>query len=47
MMGIRYIDWGLQNEYDEEGNEILPRPPGDPVDEERFAAWKEGRTGFP
>lgn len=45
--GGRYIDWALQNEYDEDGNEILPRPKGDPQDEERFLAWKEGRTGFP
>ena len=46
---IRFIDWGLQNQYDEEGNEITPRPtkPGDEEDEERFAAWREGRTGFP
>lgn len=43
----RYVDWALQNEYDEDGNEILPRPKGDPKDEERFLAWKEGRTGFP
>jgi cryptochrome len=43
----RYIDWKLQNQYDEEGNEILPRPKEDEVDEERFLAWKEGRTGFP
>lgn len=43
----RFIDWGLQNQYDSEGKEIEPRPRGDEVDEERFAAWKEGRTGFP
>ncbi|ORY31961.1 FAD binding domain of DNA photolyase-domain-containing protein [Naematelia encephala] len=43
----RYIDWGLQNQYDPSGHEILPRPRGDLVDEERFEAWKEGRTGFP
>lgn len=43
----RYIDWKLQNQYDGDGNEILPRPRGDDVDEERFMAWKEGRTGFP
>lgn len=47
--GTRFIDWGLQNQYDEDGNEITPRPtkPGDEEDEERFAAWREGRTGFP
>jgi hypothetical protein len=43
----RFIDWGLQNQYDEEGKEIRPRPRGDEEDEERFAAWREGRTGFP
>ncbi|KAK4686103.1 cryptochrome, partial [Tremellales sp. Uapishka_1] len=43
----RYIDWGLQNQYNDEGKEILPRPSGDAIDEERFAAWKDGRTGFP
>ena len=43
----RYIDWGLQNEYDKEGNEIQPRPRGDEEQEERLAAWREGRTGFP
>ena len=42
-----FIDWGLRNEYDDEGNEIKPRPKGDEEDEERFAAWREGRTGFP
>jgi cryptochrome len=44
---MRFIDWGLQNQYDEEGKEIRPRPRGDAEDEERFAAWREGRTGFP
>jgi len=43
----RYIDWGLQNEYDDGGNEIRPRPRGDEEQEERLAAWREGRTGFP
>lgn len=41
------MDWGLQNQYNEAGEEILPRPKGDEVDEERFEAWREGRTGFP
>jgi cryptochrome len=43
----RYIDWKLQNQYDDGGNEILPRPKEDEVDEERLLAWREGRTGFP
>lgn len=43
----RFIDWGLQNEYDDAGNEIKPRPRGDEEQEERLAAWREGRTGFP
>jgi cryptochrome len=45
--GRRFVDWGLQNQYNEAGEEILPRPKGDEVDEERFEAWREGRTGFP
>lgn len=44
---LRFIDWGLQNQYDSDGKEILPRPRDDEVDEERFEAWREGRTGFP
>ncbi|EIW67847.1 hypothetical protein TREMEDRAFT_21150, partial [Tremella mesenterica DSM 1558] len=43
----RYIDWGLQNQYDEQGREILPRPRGKEEDERRFEAWREGCTGFP
>ena len=41
------MSWGLQDRYDQSGEEIRPRPRGDEVDEERFAAWREGRTGFP
>jgi cryptochrome len=47
LMMVRYIDWGLQNQYDKDGQEILPRPRGGDEDEERLAAWREGRTGFP
>lgn len=36
-----------QNEYDEDGKLVFPRPPGDALSEERFLAWKFGRTGFP
>lgn len=43
----RYIDWHLPNAYDGTGAKIIPRPLGDPVAEERFLKWKEGRTGFP
>ena len=43
----RYIDWKLSNEYDKEENEIVPRPKREDVAEERLAAWREGRTGFP
>ncbi|OCF70856.1 hypothetical protein I204_08486 [Kwoniella mangroviensis CBS 8886] len=44
----KYVAWSLQNQYDKEGNEILPRPRDkDEQAEERFQAWKEGRTGFP
>lgn len=43
----RYMDWYLPNVYDKEGKLILPRPKGDPVSEERWAAFVEGRTGFP
>jgi cryptochrome len=42
-----FIDWELQNQYDSNGEEIKPRPKGSEEAEERFAAWKEGRTGFP
>ncbi len=44
---ISFIDWGLQNKYDAADEEISPRPKDDPIDEERFEAWREGRTGFP
>lgn len=47
LTGFRFIDWGLQNQYDEQGDQIVPRPMGSEEDEERFAAWREGRTGFP
>ena len=43
----RYVDWGLQNQYDKDGEEILPRSNGEEEDERRLAAWREGRTGFP
>ncbi|KAJ3114416.1 hypothetical protein HK100_001667 [Physocladia obscura] len=33
--------------YDSEGVSITPRPLGDAVSEQRLAAFKEGRTGFP
>jgi hypothetical protein len=44
---LRFIDWGLQNQYDDEGKEIRPRPKGSDEDEERLLSWREGRTGFP
>ncbi|KAL7419958.1 hypothetical protein Q5752_004921 [Cryptotrichosporon argae] len=43
----RFIDWKLQNAYDDSGDEIVPRPRGDDVDEDRLLRWREGRTGFP
>ncbi|WWD22279.1 hypothetical protein CI109_106770 [Kwoniella shandongensis] len=45
----RFIDWSLQNQYDpKSGQEISPRPRSDNEEaEERFEAWREGRTGFP
>uniref|UniRef100_A0A0W0FWC1 Photolyase/cryptochrome alpha/beta domain-containing protein n=1 Tax=Moniliophthora roreri TaxID=221103 RepID=A0A0W0FWC1_MONRR len=43
----RYIDWHLQNQYDGDGKIIVPRPRGESEAEDRFLAWKEGRTGFP
>ncbi len=43
----RFLNWKLRNEYDDEDNLVLPRPRGSEQDEERFAAWREGRTGFP
>ncbi|WRT63450.1 uncharacterized protein IL334_000355 [Kwoniella shivajii] len=44
----KYVAWSLQNQYDSDGNEILPRPKDeDEIAEERFQAWREGRTGFP
>ncbi|WWC67038.1 uncharacterized protein I206_100945 [Kwoniella pini CBS 10737] len=45
----KYIDWSLQNQYDKNGNEILPRPKDekDEQAEKRFEAWKKGETGFP
>ncbi|WVR03300.1 hypothetical protein IAU60_000291 [Kwoniella sp. DSM 27419] len=44
----RFIGWALQNQYDEEGREILPRPRDeDERAETYFEAWREGRTGFP
>ncbi|KAF7972152.1 hypothetical protein HWV62_11133 [Athelia sp. TMB] len=36
-----------QNVYDKDGRRVLPRPRGDDLSEERFEAWKFGRTGFP
>ncbi|EEB96886.1 hypothetical protein MPER_03894, partial [Moniliophthora perniciosa FA553] len=42
-----YIDWHLQNQYDGDGKIIVPRPRGESQAEDRFLAWKEGRTGFP
>ncbi|KAK8845330.1 hypothetical protein IAR55_006043 [Kwoniella newhampshirensis] len=44
----RYIDWALSNQYDSTGHEISPRPRSDNEEaEERFEAWREGKTGFP
>ncbi|WWC57893.1 uncharacterized protein I303_100428 [Kwoniella dejecticola CBS 10117] len=44
----KYVAWALQNQYDDNGNEILPRPRDEDEEaEKRFEAWREGRTGFP
>lgn len=46
----RYIDWGLQNQYDEEtGEQKIELEIGEEEQEdwEKFIAWKEGRTGYP
>ncbi|SNX85496.1 related to Deoxyribodipyrimidine photolyase [Melanopsichium pennsylvanicum] len=44
----RYMDWYLPTHYDSKtGDQILPRPPGDPVSEARLSAYKLGQTGFP
>jgi cryptochrome len=45
----RYINWRLQNQYDEHGGYLARQDYqfNDPEAEEHFAAWTEGRTGFP
>lgn len=43
----RVIDWKLCNSYDEDGEQIIPRPKGTKEDEEALEKWKHGNTGFP
>lgn len=43
----RVMDWDLQNEYDDKGEMVIPRPRGDERAEEWFEKWSTGRTGFP
>lgn len=46
LMNYRFIDWDLQEVYDDAGQEVLPRPAGDPVAEERLRRWTAGTTGY-
>ena len=45
----RYIDWDLQNQYDEAGNGLreLVIDESNQEANEKFLAWKHGRTGYP
>ncbi|TIB79690.1 hypothetical protein E3Q22_02359 [Wallemia mellicola] len=43
----RLIDWKLRNVYDENGEQIIPRPKGPKEDEEALQKWADGFTGFP
>lgn len=43
----RLIDWKLRNVYDENGEQIIPRPKGPKEDEEALQKWADGLTGFP
>lgn len=46
----RYIDWDLQNQYDEETGEQLRDLVIDESNQDawdRFTAWRDGRTGYP
>jgi cryptochrome len=42
-----YVDWNMDNLYDDDGNVIGYNTEGEAGAEEWFIRWREGRTGYP